>query len=183
MEKIEQLHKLPHLILDAGNLLFKQERLSAGLLMQAKITAAGIIDSYNQMGYDAVAVGRDDLAAGLKFLQDESAESKFTWVSANLVSKSDAKPLFSPSLIRKIGNLSVSRVFTGFNTFKGYAHARDLRYVKDLMRQYHTEEKIIQTFMLLEETGVNAIMLSNYEYRMFNKYLKDYNFTNHIKQV
>jgi Cytochrome c554 and c-prime len=107
LEKIEQLHEIPHLILDAGDLLFKQGNLSAGLLMQAKITAEGIIDSYNQMGYDAVAVGLNDLAAGLKFLQDKTAESKFTWISANLVSKSDAKPLFSPSLIRKIGSLSV----------------------------------------------------------------------------
>jgi predicted CXXCH cytochrome family protein len=107
LEKIEKLHELPHLLLDAGNLLFKQDRLSPGLLIQSEITAAGIIDAYNYMGYDAVAVGRNDLAAGMAFLQEKAAASKFTWLSANLVSKSEAKPLFPPSLIRKIGSLSV----------------------------------------------------------------------------
>jgi len=107
LEKIEKLHELPHLILDAGNLLFKQDHLSPGLLMQSKITANGIIDSYNYMGYDAVAVGRNDLAAGLTFLQEKAAVSKFSWLSANLVSRSDAKPLFSPSLIRRVGNISI----------------------------------------------------------------------------
>jgi hypothetical protein len=107
LEKLEKRHELPHLILDAGNLLFKQDHLSPGLLMQSKITAEGIIDSYNHMGYDAVAVGRNDLAAGLKFLQEKAAVSKFSWLSANLVSRSDAKPLFSPSLIRRIGNISI----------------------------------------------------------------------------
>jgi hypothetical protein len=107
LEKIQKLHELPYLVLDAGNLLFKQERLSPGLLMQAKITAEGIIDSYNLMGYDAVSVGKNDLAAGLAFLQKQAAGSKFTWLSANLVSKSNQNPLFTPSLIRNVGSLSV----------------------------------------------------------------------------
>jgi hypothetical protein len=107
LEEIQKLHGLPDLTLDGGNLLFKQERLAPGLLMQAKITAEGIVESYNLMGYDAVAVGRNDLAAGLGFLQDQAAASKFTWLSANLVSKSNGEPLFSPSLIRKVGDISV----------------------------------------------------------------------------
>jgi 2',3'-cyclic-nucleotide 2'-phosphodiesterase (5'-nucleotidase family) len=107
LEEIQKLHDLPDLTLDGGNLLFKQERLAPGLLMQEKITAEGIIESYNLMGYDAVAIGRNDLAAGLGFLQDQAAASKFTWLSANLVSKSNGEPLFSPSLIRKVGDISV----------------------------------------------------------------------------
>ncbi len=107
MEKIQGLHELPYLTLDGGNLLFKVERLSPGLLQQAKITAEGIIDSYNVMHYDAVAVGRNDLAAGLLFLQDQAARAQFTWLSANLVHKSNKKPLFSASLIRQVGSLSV----------------------------------------------------------------------------
>lgn len=93
--------------LDGGNLLFKQERLSPGLLPQAKITAAGIIESYNLMHYDAVAVGTNDLAAGLAFLQDEAPRPEFAWLSANLVRKSDLKPLFAASLVRPVGSLSV----------------------------------------------------------------------------
>ncbi len=59
------------------------------------------------MNYDAVAVGKNDLAAGLSFLQDQAARAKFAWLSANLVRKSNLRPLFSASLIRRVGSLSV----------------------------------------------------------------------------
>ncbi|NOQ66325.1 MAG: hypothetical protein GQ556_03805, partial [Desulfobacterales bacterium] len=92
---------------DGGNLLFKQERVAPGLLQQTKIKAKGIIDAYNLMQYDAVAVGRNDLGAGLSFLKEQAARAKFTWLSANLVHKTDKKPIFSASLIRKFGDLTV----------------------------------------------------------------------------
>jgi hypothetical protein len=107
LEKIRGLHELPGLTIDGGNLLFKPQHLSPGLMQQAKITAAGIIDSYNIMNYDAVAVGKNDLAAGLSFLQDQAAKSKFPWLSVNLVRKSDQGPVFSAALIRRMGNVSV----------------------------------------------------------------------------
>ena len=107
LEKIQGLYEFPHLAVDGGNLLFKQERVAPGLLQQTKITAEGIIDAYNLMQYDAVAVGRNDLGAGLSFLKEQAARAKFTWLSANLVHKTDKKPIFSASLIRKFGNLTV----------------------------------------------------------------------------
>ena len=123
MEKIRETHKLSYLTLDGGNLLFKQERLSAALLQQAKITAAGIVDSYNLMQYDAVAVGKKDLAAGLPFLEEQAARAKFSWLSANLVRKSDTEPIFSPSLIRKVGNISVGII--GLTAYDGKVHFQD----------------------------------------------------------
>lgn len=107
LEKIRGLHELPYLTVDGGNLLFKHDRLSAALMPQAKISAAGIIDSYNLMNFDAVAVGRHDLAAGLSFLKEQTARSTFIWLSANLLSKSTEKNIFSASLLRKAGNISV----------------------------------------------------------------------------
>jgi len=106
-EKIRGLYEFPYLTVDGGNLLFKHERIAPALLQQMTITAEGITDAYNLIQYDAVAVGRHDLAAGLSFLKKEAARSKFTWLSANLVSKSDKKPIFSASLIRKFGDLTV----------------------------------------------------------------------------
>jgi len=107
LEKIRQGNDMNSLALDGGNLLFKQKNLSPGLVQQAEITAAGIVDAYNVMNYDAVAVGENDLAAGLDFLQKQAAQAKFQWLSANLVSKSTGKPLFSSSLIRRVGDISV----------------------------------------------------------------------------
>ena len=126
MEKIRGDHELPALTIDGGNLLFKQERFSPGLLLQAKITAEAITDSYNLMHYDAVAVGKNDLAAGLSFLQAQAARAKFTWLSANLVRKSDKTPLFSASLIRQIGGLSVGIIgLTGYDAPNRFAENED----------------------------------------------------------
>ena len=123
MEKIRGLYELPFLTLDGGNLLFKEESLAPGLLQQATITAAGIIDSYNAMHYDAVAVGKNDLTAGLSFLQEQAARAKFTWLSANLVRKSNGTPLFPASLIQPVGNISVGVI--GLTAYDGSVQLRE----------------------------------------------------------
>ena len=107
LEEIRNLHAVPYLTLDAGNLLFKQENFQPAMLEQAKITAEAIIESYNLMKYDAVAVGKHDLAAGLSFLEKQVAHSKFQWLSANLVRKSTGKPVFQASMIRQAGNIRI----------------------------------------------------------------------------
>jgi hypothetical protein len=98
---------VPRLTLDGGNLLFKQESLPPAMLEQAMITAEAINDSYNLMHYDAVAVGRNDLAAGISFLENQASRSSFNWLSANLVRKSTGKPVFPASIIRNVGNIRV----------------------------------------------------------------------------
>ena len=58
----------------------------------------------------------------------------------------------------KIGNLKVSRLICGGNLINGYAHSRDLLYVSDLLRNYFTNEKILDTFQLSEENGINTVI-------------------------
>jgi len=110
MEKLRSQYKLPSLTIDGGNLLFKYEHIAPGLLQQMTIAAEGIVDAYNLMHYDAVGVGKNDLAAGLSFLKTQAARSKFAWLSANLVHRSDGQPIFSANLIRKIGDMTVGVV-------------------------------------------------------------------------
>lgn len=107
LEKIQGLYEFPHITVDGGNLLFKYEHIAPALLQQMMITAEGIVDAYNLMQYDAVAVGRNDLGAGLSYLKEQAARAEFTWLSANLVHKTDKKPIFSASLIRTFGDLTV----------------------------------------------------------------------------
>jgi len=80
------------LVLDAGNLLFKNTAISDS---QELITAAGIMEIYKDMAYDAVAVGPYDLAAGLAFLQETQIKG-FPWLSANIVDEQN-NPIFLPS--------------------------------------------------------------------------------------
>jgi hypothetical protein len=58
----------------------------------------------------------------------------------------------------KIKGLDVSRVIMGGNLLGGWAHARDLLYVSDLVKTYHTDEKTFQTFQLAEECGINSLI-------------------------
>jgi hypothetical protein len=72
----------------------------------------------------------------------------------------------------KIGSLTLSRLISGGNLISGWAHARDLVYVHQLMRHYNTDEKVMDTLELLEECGVNAIVAdpSVRPYRIFPRY-------------
>ncbi len=74
-----------------------------------------------------------------------------------------------------IGRLNVSRLIAGGNLISGWAHARDLIYVPQLMRHYNTDEKVMETLQLLEEHGVNTIIADPSErpYRIFPKYWKE----------
>ncbi len=99
--------KLPHIILDGGALLFKNLRLTHGQEQGEMLTAQAIVKSYNLMGYQAVGVSKYDLTAGLDFLRQISRESKFSWLSANLVSRKDQRPVFQSELLLTAANLKI----------------------------------------------------------------------------
>jgi hypothetical protein len=79
----------------------------------------------------------------------------------------------------KIGSVKISRLICGGNLINGFAHARDLIYVSSLLRHYFTDEKIMETWQLCEENGINTMISTvNDPYangndptiRVFNKY-------------
>ena len=57
----------------------------------------------------------------------------------------------------RLGKLEISRVFLGGNLIGGWAHSRDLIYVSQLLKAYHTDEKVFETLQLGEEHGFNCI--------------------------
>lgn len=63
----------------------------------------------------------------------------------------------------KLGNLNVSRLIIGCNQVSGYSHSRDLRYVSRLMREYQTEDRVMNTWQLCEEHGINTILSDPFE--------------------
>jgi hypothetical protein len=58
----------------------------------------------------------------------------------------------------KIGNLSISRLICGGNLIGGYAHSRDLIYVSPLLKHYFTDEKVMETWSLCEQHGINTMI-------------------------
>lgn len=74
--------------------------------------------------------------------------------------------------LTKLGNAVVSRIILGGNLIGGFAHSRDLIYVSDLIRAYHTEQKCVETFMLAEEAGINAFLGDWNMHQMMANYWK-----------
>ena len=91
---------------------------------QERITAAGIIDAYEKMGYDAVAVGPLDLAAGAEFLQKQDKPA-FPWISANLLN-TDNHPVFRPFIIKQTGQSTTAIIgLTGTSALPASLHTGD----------------------------------------------------------
>ncbi len=57
----------------------------------------------------------------------------------------------------KIGKLEITRLILGGNLLGRYTHARDLSFVLKLIRQYNTDEKILQTLAVAEANGINTV--------------------------
>ena len=79
----------------------------------------------------------------------------------------------------KIGNVTISRLICGGNLINGYAHSRNLIYVSELLRHYFTDEKIIETWQMSEENGINTAIANvgrgakENTIRVLNKYWKE----------
>ncbi|NOQ97393.1 MAG: hypothetical protein GQ561_04440, partial [Calditrichae bacterium] len=76
--------------------------------------------------------------------------------------------------IGKIKHVEMSRLLPGGNLVAGFAHARDLIYVSDMIKNYFTDEKVIETLWLYEACGINTIVFRTDEQtiRILEKYRK-----------
>ncbi|MBN2269343.1 MAG: twin-arginine translocation signal domain-containing protein [Sedimentisphaerales bacterium] len=74
-----------------------------------------------------------------------------------------------------IGKVTISRVFAGGNLISGFAHSRDLIYVSPLLNNYFTDEKVMETFEICEEVGINTaiLRLDDHCIRIISKYWND----------
>jgi len=64
-----------------------------------------------------------------------------------------------PMPMGKLGPYQVSRLIAGHNLVGWQAHSRDLIYVSQLLRNYFTDDKVLETFRMYEEAGINASYL------------------------
>ena len=97
-----------------------------------------------------------------------AAASTGTLSAANIKSSADNLPL------RKIGNVTVSRLIIGGNPISGNAHSRDLPYVSSLMRRYFTDEKCVETLHICQQCGINTLQFrtDSHIVRILDKYWK-----------
>ncbi len=85
------------------------------------------------------------------------------------------KPAAAAPPMSKIGKLSVTRLLCGGNLFSGFAHSGDLLYVSSLLKNYFTDEKVMDTLQLSEESGINTAVLRTDEHivRIIKRYRKE----------
>ena len=57
----------------------------------------------------------------------------------------------------EIKNVKISRMIPGGNLVSGFAHSRDLIYVSPIIKQYHTDEKVIETLWRYVDVGINTV--------------------------
>jgi hypothetical protein len=73
----------------------------------------------------------------------------------------------------KIGKYEITRLVLGCNPMGGWSHSRDLSYVGDLSRRWHTETKMKETWALAEQAGINFCNLVEFQYKAFNEFKKE----------
>lgn len=106
-----------------------------------------------------------------KFLTNETdARTGATLLSFNF---SQLDELQGQMHTGRIGNLELSRLMMGGNLIGGWAHARDLIYVSQLVKSYHTDEKVMATLQLAEKCGINSIITNPSLGRIVNKYWRE----------
>ena len=71
-----------------------------------------------------------------------------------------------------IGKVKMSRLLCGGNLISGYAHSRDLIYVSEVLRHYFSDEKILETWALSEQHGINTMVLHPADKRAAGLYEK-----------
>lgn len=96
------------IFVDAGNLLYKSAKAADYLSPQWFEQALGVIEGYNILHADAVAVGENEFALGVKKFLEITKKAKFPFLSANLYWKNKNELLVKDSLMlerqgRKIG--------------------------------------------------------------------------------
>ena len=106
-----------------------------------------------------------------KLLVDKTdATTGATLLSFNFAQLDD---LQGPMHKGKIGDLDISRLIMGGNLIGGWAHARDLIYASQLVKSYHTDERVMMTMQLAERCGINTIITNPSLGRIVNKYWRE----------
>jgi len=96
-------------MLDAGDLFFKKYGNSAqgNDSKNSSHKANLILESLNLMGYDAMAIGDDDLTLGKDFLSDLSKKANFPFLSSNVIDESTGKPLFHSFIVKEVNGFRI----------------------------------------------------------------------------
>lgn len=106
---------------------------------------------------------------------EQTATDATTAPTVKVQAAVDLSQLKKPIAKGVLGNQEIGRMICGGNLISGFAHSRDLIYVSNFLKQYFTEKKVMDTFWLCEQCGIDttAISARPNEARILNQYWKD----------
>jgi hypothetical protein len=113
------------LLLDTGNLLFRKPSQTETKRRDVLLRVGLLIQSYNEMGYDAVNVGEKDLMMGSRFLSEVTQKAKFPILSANLLDKKTETAIFKPYVIKEVAGLKIGIFGLLDDTFNSILQEKD----------------------------------------------------------
>ena len=110
MTYLQQLRgfDVPVLLVDGGDIFFRNATRKAPSSTEEGRDwrdARALLGAYNLMGYQAIAVGPNDLQLGLSKLQALEKLARFPFLCANLVDSASKKPYFQPYEIIEVGGV------------------------------------------------------------------------------
>ena len=93
--------------------------------------------------------------------EEEGLKQADAVTSASVMNRriTDIRELKGKVPMGKIKDAEISRVIPGGNLVAGFAHARDLIYVSTWIKNYFTDEKVIETLWLYEACGINTTIM------------------------
>ncbi len=95
------------ILLDAGDLLFRDYNYGDNPDIALAIQGKKIIESYNAMGWTALGLGERDFALGTDYLKDLEKTAKFPFLAANVFDAKTNKYVFDPYVVVKVNGFRV----------------------------------------------------------------------------
>lgn len=104
-------------------------------------------------------------AAGLAMASRE--EQLLQAAQANPI---EAQPATATVPMGRIRDVRISRLICGGNLISGYAHARDLIYMSRFLKEYFTDDRILRTWEICEQHGINTMIVNPSDQRAVRLY-------------
>lgn len=165
-------------VVDAGAMLFPEPLIIPSLLKAKTVQADGLIKAMSLMGYDAVGIAPQDLAAGADFLLAQPADRQLPWLSANIVRNDGGELLFSPHILKKAGDLTLAIV--------GITGPQPVNSASASLLDYSLEDQakaLKSTIAKVKEQSDIIILLSSLPERMNRQIAEQYHEINIIIQA
>lgn len=103
----------------------------------------------------SIASAAHDLSKGHSYLTEEA--------------KASLKNLKGVLPKGKLGKYAISRLVIGCKPMGGWSHSRDLQYVGQNSKHWHTDTKMKEKWAIAEQAGINFTNLVEFQYPVFNE--------------